>query len=166
MPKVALTMLIATGLLILPSPAAAAYLIPPGNSAANQYTEAFPTASGNKGARAHSQRKPAKVLGHAKAQRLQARGPDGAAVAVLTAATAPPQGPPEKASKPGAGKRGKVGIASGHPLSGEGSSGASEVVGQATGLFSGASGFLIPLTMLFAALWAAAYLWSRRQQPA
>lgn len=77
----------------LPSTAAAAEsLVPPGNSAATQYTEAVPTAGGPKstGKPKHSQnRSPDKVLGTHNTERLDAQGPQGHAAAEVAAATAP-----------------------------------------------------------------------------
>lgn len=78
-------------LLALPQAASAAYYVPPSNSAATQYTEAFPTAGGdqdaeNGGTKHHS---PAKVLGTRNAQRLESKGPEGHAVAEIAAETAP-----------------------------------------------------------------------------
>ncbi len=75
--------------------AAAASVVPPGNSAATQYTETFPTSGGEaaekngeiNGANADPVQK---ALGSSKAHRLESKGADGKAVAALTAATAPP----------------------------------------------------------------------------
>jgi hypothetical protein len=67
-------------------------VVPPGNSAVNQYTETFPTAGGdkdvNKG-RTGGKRSPGKVLGTRNAQRLEEHGPEGRAVAEVAAETAP-----------------------------------------------------------------------------
>lgn len=78
----------------LASPAAAQEgeeVVPPENSAVNQYTESFPTASGDKDAydQKGDKRTPAKVLGTRNAKRLEQRGSEGHAVAELTAETAP-----------------------------------------------------------------------------
>jgi hypothetical protein len=65
-------------------------VIPPGNSAATQYTEAFPTPGGDKKTdEAAHHRSPARVLGNSNSQKLQQRGPDGQAAAETAAATAP-----------------------------------------------------------------------------
>ena len=94
-------------LLALPMAAGAEYYVPPGNSAATQYTEALPTAGGDrdaaKGKSKAEQRSPAKVLGSRNARRLEAQGPAGRAAAKLAAETSP------AAEAPGAGSgSGKV----------------------------------------------------------
>lgn len=74
-----------------PAPALAEYLVPPGNSAVNQYTESVPTAGGHRGVRegGNSGRTPDKVLGRDNAQRLEARGEEGREAAEVAAETAP-----------------------------------------------------------------------------
>lgn len=78
---------------VLPATAAAAeYLVPPGNSAAIQYTETYPSAGGHKDAEnqgGNRNRSPSKVLGERNAQRLEQQGPEGEAVAEVVAETAP-----------------------------------------------------------------------------
>lgn len=76
-----------------PSGAAAATVVPPGNSAATQYTEAIPTAGGNAvsegtslGGRAKS---PEQVLGHHATKALKEQGQAGQEVAEVAAETAP-----------------------------------------------------------------------------
>lgn len=73
------------------SSAMAEELVPPGNSAVNQYTETFPTSGGDKEAKHGSGkgRSPAKVLGERNAQKLEEHGPDGREAAQVAAATAP-----------------------------------------------------------------------------
>lgn len=72
------------------SNAAAESIVPPGNSAASQYTEAFPTPKGEQDSEGHQKAAvPAKVLGSKKAQRLEQKGPEGQAVANFAAETAP-----------------------------------------------------------------------------
>ncbi len=76
----------------IPSAAQAEYLVPPGNSAATQYTEAVPTAGGPKASNPskHGQSKsPKQVLGKGNAKKLDAQGPEGHAAAEVAAATAP-----------------------------------------------------------------------------
>lgn len=69
---------------------AAGEVIPPGNSAATQYTEAFPTPGGDKKTdEAAHHRSPVKVLGGSNAKKLQQQGADGQAAAETAAATAP-----------------------------------------------------------------------------
>lgn len=64
-------------------------LIPPGNSAVNQYTESFPTSRGNKETAKRSERSPKQVLGSKNAKRLESHGSDGREVAEVAAETAP-----------------------------------------------------------------------------
>ena len=71
-------------------------VVPPGNSAATQYTEAFPTSGGDKKTDQARHRSPSKVLGAKNAHKLDNQGPDGAAAAAVAAATAP--SPPEPES--------------------------------------------------------------------
>lgn len=76
----------------LPAPALAEYLVPPGNSAVNQYTESVPTAGGHRGVREGGRdnpRSPNEVLGRDNAQRLEAHGEDGREAAEVAAETAP-----------------------------------------------------------------------------
>lgn len=72
--------------------ATAATVVPPGNSAATQYTETFPTSNGeadvNKEIDA-SNLNPSKVLGKDKTRALENQGSDGKQVAIITAVTAP-----------------------------------------------------------------------------
>lgn len=76
----------------LPTAAQAEYLIPPGNSAATQYTEAVPTAGGPKATDQPKHGKgqsPSQVLGGKNAQKLNQKGPEGRAAAEVAAETAP-----------------------------------------------------------------------------
>jgi hypothetical protein len=88
-----LSLLVAgVALAAMPASAAAEAYVPPGNSAATQYTEAVPTAGGpkttNKSKHGQS-RSPGKVLGADKTAKLDAQGPEGRAAAKLAASTAP-----------------------------------------------------------------------------
>jgi hypothetical protein len=84
--------------------AAADTVVPPGNSAATQYTETFPTSNGEADVNKEidgSHVQASKVIGKDNAKNLENHGADGEAVAVITAATAPhpvvadePQSPP------------------------------------------------------------------------
>jgi hypothetical protein len=91
--KTGLGLLAATiALVALPGTAQAEYLVPPGNSAATQYTEAVPTAGGPKASNnpKHGGAKSAKqVLGEKNAQKLDQQGPEGRAAAEVAAETAP-----------------------------------------------------------------------------
>jgi hypothetical protein len=76
----------------LPAVAGAEEVVPPGNSAATQYTEAIPTAGGPKqtgSSQHHRQSSPAKVLGAHDAHKLDSKGEAGHAVAEFAAETAP-----------------------------------------------------------------------------
>lgn len=76
----------------LPASAAAQSYVPPGNSAATQYTEAVPTAGGPKStnnSKHRQSRSPGKVLGAHKTAKLAAHGPQGQAAAEVAALTAP-----------------------------------------------------------------------------
>lgn len=77
-------------LLAAPAGAEGEAIVPPGNSAAAQYTEAFPTASGERDTdREQKKRSPQKVLGAKNSKQLQEKGPEGKAVADLVAETSP-----------------------------------------------------------------------------
>jgi len=84
-------LLAATAIAAAPAAAQEAPLVPPENSAVNQYTEAFPTAGGDKDAHDHDggNRSPKKVLGSDNAKKLREQGPAGQATAELAAETAP-----------------------------------------------------------------------------
>lgn len=160
-------------------------VIPPGNSAANQYTEAYPTPGGDKKSdEAATHRSPVSVLGGRNATKLQRQGPAGRAAASLAAATAP--APPPSADADGRGadrpgdrdsgsatrgdaagdRAGAVGGAGGRmpaslPTDG-GSSALSSAFEQATGLSSGGgAGLLLPAILLATILFS---LWYWRAQ--
>jgi len=73
---------------VLPAEAGAA-LVPPGNSAANQYTETFPTTGGNAEAKG-KKATPGAVLGARNAEKLDSQGKQGREAAAVVAETAPP----------------------------------------------------------------------------
>ena len=81
----------AVAIFAFPSVSNAEYFIPPGNSAANQYTESVPTAGGHRDVQKEGKSKPspAKVLGKDNAKRLQDQGEQGRKAAAVAAATAP-----------------------------------------------------------------------------
>jgi hypothetical protein len=91
--KTGLGLLAATiAIFALPTAARAEYLIPPGNSAATQYTEAVPTAGGPRAtdpSKHGKNQSPSKVLGGKNAQKLNEQGPEGRAAAEVAAETAP-----------------------------------------------------------------------------
>lgn len=138
--------------------AAAADVVPPGNSAATQYTETFPTSGGEAEANKEINgggRTPSKVLGSGKAKKLEETGSDGKAAAAVVAETAPPVQPesaPEQSSsdaghhsKHAAGGGGKSGGGTGGSGSGAGKAGGatqpSATESVATGEPNGSSGF-------------------------
>lgn len=140
---------------MVPSVATGQTLVPPGNSAINQYKETLPAPGGNVTADSGGDRSPAQVLGSENARRLEQLGADGRAAAALAASTAP---------EGSAGtRRGGSGPANDDDVAGE-SSGLSEVLRQATGSSSsGEMGLLLPLVIVAAGLGAAAYAITRRR---
>jgi hypothetical protein len=171
----------------LPPLAAAESVVPPGNSAATQYTETFPTTGGNAEVNGSIDgsglshrgggRSPEKVLGSHTAHELESQGEEGRTVAGLATESAPvtagdggdgKSGDANRDKGSGAGN-GSGGSANGNGTGGtpvaapEGSSGLSEVLGHATGSSSGEMGIFLPLLLLAAPLWALAYAWRRRQ---
>jgi hypothetical protein len=175
----------------LPGVAVAETVVPPGNSAATQYTETFPTAGGNAevndsisgsgGRGGHSSqgggRSPDKVLGSDTAHELESHGEEGQAVAELaTESAAANQAGSGGSHRHTSGKAdlddavpvgGSGGNASGDsnvvPSQAEGSSGVSGVLSHATGSSSGEMGILLPLVLLAVPLCALIYVWRRRQ---
>ena len=150
--------------LALPAAAAAAELIPPGNSAANQYTEAYPTGGGPKTTRGETPT-PEEALGERNAGRLEAQGPSGGEAAAVAAATSPggsiPAGRGSDAGSPGGADARRGGLAE-DP---EGSSGLGQVVEEATGTSSGELGLWLPLIIVAVIAWSIGYLLRQRQRP-
>lgn len=191
--KATLPLTLAIALALAPSAMAQeaeAEVVPPENSAATQYTEAFPTAGGNKDAHEHEGREasPRAVLGTRNAQRLKREGRAGRDVAELTADTAPAPAAPaiadegdEGASGGGGSGDDRGGSAGGsrpaprgagpdspRPVvevpAANGSSGLGAVLARAVGASpSGGAGFLLPLLVLATILWAIAYASRQRQ---
>lgn len=162
-------------LLIVPAQALAEYYIPPGNSAANQYTEAYPTAGGDSGGKQGDKGRatPADTLGSRNADRLESKGKAGAETAAVAAETAPPPmetsgGSPAEpngnggGSQPGAGgNAAPQGAAIDSP---SGSSAFGEVVAQATGSADdGNLGLLLPIVILATVAGSIAYLARRHR---
>jgi hypothetical protein len=174
--KRAFGILPAIAILAIPSTAPAEYLVPPGNSAATQYTEAYPTAGGNRDAKRDGKqqsRSPAEAIGEENARKLESSGADGRAAAEVAAATAPETtggGGSNSGGDGGAGDRGGSGDSGGQSATGpadDDGSGVSEVLGQATGTSSsGEIGLLLPLAILAAIAWALTYLWWQRRRRA
>ncbi len=196
--KTGLSLLATIAILAVPTAAHAEYLIPPNNSAATQYTEAVPTAGGPKATDPSHHGKhqsPSKVLGGRNADRLEAQGPEGRAVAEVAAETAPVAVVPVRSegaggkhpstSQPGTNDTGSGGGSGANGGTGnggsstsvsdatltsqeipDGSSGLGEVLAQATGSSdSGQLGLLLPLIVLSAIAWSVAYVLRRRKRP-
>ncbi len=191
--KSAIAVLALFASLILASAAAAETVVPPGNSAATQYTEAFQTAGGNAKSNSGiggSGKKPSKVLGAGNAQKLESKGPVGEEVATLAAETAPVSATPSggsghhakgtgnanNAQNPGGKPAGNSGSGEGNAAGGprpagstapdtsSGSSGLGEVLGQATGSSDGELGLFLPLILLGTVIWSLYYLRRERRQ--
>jgi hypothetical protein len=169
--------------LAAPAYAGAEYYVPPGNSAANQYTETLPSAGGDQGGK-KDKATPAQTLGAGNAKKLEDQGPSGKAAAQLAAETAPATVPVAEApaddsggnATPGGGAKGggDPGGEGGKPANGggsapstidfqvdqpSGSSGLGAVLGQATGSADdGSLGLWLPLLILAAIAGSVAYL--------
>jgi hypothetical protein len=167
-------------------------VVPPENSAATQYTEALPTAGGDKQASGGKKPTPAKVLGAKNAKELESHGQAGREVARVAAETAPPtaEPAPEGASSDGDDDNRSSGTGSAKPGDGDsgggagqpkrpeapavqspnaselpnGSSGLGEVLAAAGGSSSsGDLGALLPLAILAAIAWSLAFFWRQRR---
>lgn len=77
----------------------ASSVVPPENSAATQYTEAIPTAGGDKEAHGGRKPSPANILGAKNAEKLESRGKEGREVAKIVAETAPAPAEPSAAEQ-------------------------------------------------------------------
>jgi hypothetical protein len=167
---------------------AAEEVVPPENSAVNQYTEVFPTARGAKDVHKNRNRNrsPGKVLGTRNAQRLEQQGADGRAVAEVATETAPvveAEAPSEEEPEPagvarsGNGRSDKSPPARKRPAPDpapspayhapevDGSSGIGEVIASATGSSSsGGMGILLPLLVIGTVVWAIAFLLRTRHR--
>lgn len=142
-----------------PPGALAQRVVPPGNSAANQYTETFPTPGGSGLVTGGSHRSPAEILGARNARRLEALGAEGQAAAALAAATAP-----IRRTAGGQSGSGNDGAKAGEPA---GSSGLGEVIVHATGLSStGQTGLLLPLVLVAAVVGSLVFLWRQKRRTA
>jgi hypothetical protein len=147
--------------LALPAVATAGDVVPPGNSAVNQYTETFPTSKGQKATKQGGKdRSPRKVLGADKAERLQSAGEAGRDLAKVVAATAPSAPPATDAraeTQPAQGQGSRADV--------DESTAFTEVVRQAGGSSDsgGGMGIALPLLILAAAFGFAFYAWRRRR---
>jgi hypothetical protein len=172
--------------LLAPPAVIAAPIVPPGNSAVNQYTQTVPTSRGNKEVRHKGHQSPSKTLGHKATKKLQKQGKDGQATAELAAA-----GTPAGAGSGGSGSGGPSGNGGGSTAGGgasgggatpdgsgsgvsqavakadDGKSGVGQVVGELTGTSSsGDLGLWLPLALIAAAVWCGAYFWRHRRTTA
>lgn len=172
--------------LAFPAAATAEYLVPPDNSAVTQYTESLPTPAGSRDSERGEQetRTAREALGKRNARRLEREGEDGRAVAAFAAATDPGAEAGEGVADEGeseasGGAAGRGGDGNGSGATGgaaaanggvtadqpSGSSGLSEVLGEATGTSSsGQLGLWLPLILLATAAWAVGYALRQRQQ--
>lgn len=175
----------AVAVALLPPAAFAQQVVPPGNSAASQYTETFPTAGGGTPTKDKGRRSPAKVLGAKTTRKLDAQGPQGQAAAAVVTETAPAPVLTSPATKvPAGGRKDRhargMRHSEGHRAPGaeaaatraqleepSGSSGLGEVIAQATGSSStGQMGLLLPLLVAATVVWSLAYVWRRRRRTA
>jgi hypothetical protein len=179
--------------LLAPPAAIGAPIVPPGNSAVNQYTQTIPTSRGNKEVRQKGHRSPSKTLGKNASQKLQKQGRDGREAAELAAAGTPAGAAGGGSGSGGGGSAGNGGAngSNGFPQGGgaqggagsqglgtagatkavadadDGKSGFSQVIGEVTGTSSsGDLGLLLPLAILAAAVWCGAYFWRHRRTTA
>jgi hypothetical protein len=187
--KAGLPVLAAALVLAPPGAALAGSVVPPGNPAAIQYTEAFPTSRGPTDAE-HStgHKRPDQTLGGRNTKRLEDEGKDGRETARVAAETAP-ETVAAQATGSGSGsaagsapKGGDGGSGTGVSHKGDGAAGASpqnvaaaddggsgldRVAGQATGLdTSEGTGLLLPLVLLAILAWGSAYVLRRRKRAA
>lgn len=160
--RLALVTVLTLASVSLPSVAAAQRVVPPGNSAANQYTETYPTTGGGATDRGGGGRSPAETLGPRNAARLEAMGAQGRAAATVAAATAPDDRAGKDRRAVGKDRR-AVGS---EPAEPGGSSGLREAAGAATGASRGLPGPLLPLAIAGAALGSLAFLWRRKRRTA
>jgi len=184
----ALVMAVAAALLAPPT-ALAAGIVPPGNSAVNQYTQTIPTSRGNKEVRRGGHGSPSKALGQKATKKLQKQGKDGRSTAELAAAGTPAGaassgggsggdggatgnggGSAANAGSTGgpgnSGARGSGGVGSAKAIAAadDGKSGFNQVLGEVTGTSSsGDLGLLLPLAIIAASVWCAAYFWRHRR---
>ena len=130
-PRFLLASLLTLALAVFPSAALAGAVVPPGNSAANQYTETFPTAGGNAEAKKGKGKvTAADVIGAGNAHKLDSQGKQGREVAAVVTATAPP--PAISLAAPGGGTADSSQEENGSGGAGPGSQGGGNGGGQGT----------------------------------
>jgi hypothetical protein len=139
MGKATLGIALAAVLLAPAGAGASPRVLPPGNSAVNQYTESYPTWRGNAPVRDRGERSAAAVLGKRNADRLSALGRAGREAAAAAAALTP--GPSLEGSAGSGADAGRRGAGP--------SSGFNAVISQATGASStGLAAVLLPLLIV------------------
>ena len=119
---------------LAPPAAGATTVVPPGNSAANQYTETFPTTGGNAEAKKGTHKvTPAEAIGSGPAKKLDSQGKQGHEAAAVIAATSPlpVSGAGSEGSDEGSGS--VTGGAGGNGGGGSGHGGGSDGAGQGQG---------------------------------
>ena len=148
--------------LALPGATAAASAVPPGNSAADQYTEGIPGPSGNlPTGTPGGKTNPAQALGARNAQRLKHFGSAGRAAAEIAAATAPARQYGAGSGTAGSAASGKGDSAASGSA---GSSGFAEVLKRAVGVDQSGSSIFLPLVLGASLLVAIAILLGRRRR--
>jgi hypothetical protein len=172
---------------LAPAAAGAASLVPQENSAVSQYTEGFPTGGGEKGSSSSgdSHVTPGQAIGADNAKKLDQRGAEGRAAAEVAAATSPLA---TSAGSSGGGDQRGVGKSRGgqhgnggngatrggdgqksaaEPSSaGAGSGAVGTLAEAATGTDSRELGVILPLFLLAALIWGAAYAVRSRERSA
>jgi hypothetical protein len=169
--RIRLIALFALLIAVVPVACASAAIVPPGNSAATQYTETLPAAGGEEAHRTNGQGEKAGKGGESAvpastAAELQELGPEGKAALELAKAGAPKQSKHQKKKKDGATSPGSPpgsGSGGGGSSASGGSSAVGEVLGGAAGTSSGGLGFLQPLILATIVVIAGAYFLRRRR---
>jgi hypothetical protein len=109
-------------------------VVPPGNSAANQYTETFPTTGGNTEAKKGKHKvTPAEAIGSGPAKKLDSQGKQGHEAAAVIAATSPPPASGAGSEDSDEGSGSVTGGAGSNGGGGSGHGGGSEGAGQGQG---------------------------------
>jgi hypothetical protein len=153
----------AVAIVAMPAAAMAERVVPPGNSAATQYTETFPTAKGPAATKKRGKganRSPREALGSRNVRELRSQGQDGRDLAEVVAETAPSGATtPSQERQAVAKDTGRV-----SREQADDSSSLGEVVAQATGSSdSGGMGLALPLLILAVFAAFAVHLWRRRR---
>jgi hypothetical protein len=149
--------------LVVPSAVAAQPVVAPDNSAATQYTEAYPAPGGEQEAvPGASHQPPTEILGRGPARRLEAAGPDGRSAAALAAATAP--NPVLVEDRADSNVNGRGALSTGAPESN--SSGFGQIVRAASGTANGPGGNPLTSLMILVAIGGSLFYFWTRKSPA